>query len=79
MMNSLMRRVDAIERRRSTASSPAMISALEVSAAKAELRRKLGLPARNDDLVPAPVSRRSVEKARDGALQKLRSFLDRHR
>jgi hypothetical protein len=71
-MNSLLRRVEAIERRNSAAGP--MISGSEVSGIKSQLRRKLGLPAVPDDC--APISYKAVERARGSALQKLRSFFD---
>ena len=74
MKSSLMRRIMAIERRRSTAACP-MISASEVSGIKALLRRKLGLPVKSEDIVPVPISRKAVERARESALRKVRSFL----
>jgi hypothetical protein len=77
-MNSLMRRIEALERRRSAAVDPP-ISSSEVSGIKALLWRKLGLPVKSEDIVPAPLSRKAVEKARASALQKVRSFLERHR
>jgi hypothetical protein len=70
-MNSLARRVEALERR----SAPAMISAVEVQEVKAALWRKLGIGRQPDD-IPAPISRKAVEKSGGSALLKLRSFLD---
>lgn len=78
MKSSLTRRIEAVERRRSATACP-MISSSEVSRIKVELYRKLGLSAKPEDIVSAPISRKAVEKARGSAIQKLRSFLDRHR
>lgn len=74
MRFNFARRIEAIERSRST--SVPTISASEVAGIKAALWRKLSLPATSDDDIPAPISRKSVEKARGSALWKLRSFLD---
>lgn len=74
MSSGLSRRVAAIERR-NTAAVP-MISASEVASARAQLYRKLGLPAPTEDCVP--VSYKAVAKAGETVAQKLRSFLDAH-
>jgi hypothetical protein len=77
-MNSFLRRIEAIERRRSTAAVP-MISASEVADAKASLRRKLGLsPAKTEDGPAAPITRKSLAAAGGRALRKLRCFLELH-
>ena len=76
-MNSLLRRIEAIERSR-TNPACTMVSGAEVAAVKAALRRKLGLPAKTDDIVPAPIWRKALEQARKSVHQKVLSFLERH-
>jgi hypothetical protein len=70
---SLMRRIEAIERRRATAG---MISPVEVSAVKQTLYRKLGLSPQFTDVDSVPISRKSLAAARGTAIQRLRIFLD---
>jgi hypothetical protein len=74
-MNSFLRRIEAIEMR---STGCPMISASEASDIKSQLRSKLGLPAKLDDIVMAPISRKSLEAARESAQRKLRCYLELH-
>jgi hypothetical protein len=76
MKSSLMRRIEALKRRRR---APAMVSAQEVASVKSALFRKLGFTPKFEERPAAPISLAALDRAAASVRLKLVAALDRHR